>query len=97
MQATDNRCDLCAHWHYRYPSDMGICKRDGGPGDGNGFSVPIAKAVLCTQDRAEFAHKPLTATTCDTRCDQWHSDGSPIAHEVAALRANAQYQPGRTG
>lgn len=85
------RCDLCAHWHYRYPSDMGICKAPGGPIGGVGFLVAAARAVLCKQDRAEFSKTEHFATTCDTWCAKWQCDGTehslPVDARIAGLAA----------
>ena len=65
----NNRCDLCRHWDYVFPEDMGICKRISGPVGGIGFSVPIARAAI---DRSRKQANPGTmATSCDTRCDGW--------------------------
>lgn len=88
MQATDNRCDLCRSWQYNHPDDMGVCAHEHGPAVGaEGFIVPIARAVISKPMREKYrAHN---ATTCDTRCDNWRSDGTRKADEVEALRANA--------
>jgi len=82
-ESKGRRCDLCAQWHYRLPSDMGVCRREGGPVGGVGFAVPVAKAVLCKQDRAEFGGRALTATTADSWCQSWQCDGTPRATAVA--------------
>lgn len=87
MQATDNRCDLCRSWDYHHPDDMGVCTAENGPAENvTGFAVPIARAVISAAMHDKHLRK--TATSCDTRCDNWRSDGTRKADEVEALRAN---------
>ena len=87
MQAIDSRCDLCKNWKYHYPDDMGVCANENGPAeDVNGFVVPVMSgAVLSEELRTKYPTNK--ATTCDTRCGNWQSDGTAKASEVAALRA----------
>lgn len=63
------RCDLCKHWDYAYPDDMGVCTHPSGPGDGTGFAVPINQAVLSKPVRARNPNR--TATTCDSQCSRF--------------------------
>jgi hypothetical protein len=78
------RCDLCRHWDYWHPDDMGVCRREGGPSDDvSGFVVPIGKAVLDPKRKIEHAGR--MTTTCDTRCAGWQSDGTRKADEVERL------------
>lgn len=88
MNATDNRCDLCRSWSYWHPDDMGVCMRDGGPDDAQGFVVPIARAVL--DPSRKKANPGRMATTCDTRCNGWQSDGTRKGDEVEATRTSAE-------
>ena len=83
MDASNNRCDLCRHWVYWHPDDMGVCTRPGGPDGGIGFAVPVERAVL--SPILAKANPGKMATTCDTRCAGWQRDGVSIAVDLCGL------------
>lgn len=71
-----DNCSKCVNWHYHYPDDMGICTAPGGPGNGNGFSVPMEQAVVSSAMRKAYSGKGMQATSCDTLCDKFSADPS---------------------
>ena len=62
------RCDLCKHWSYKHPDDLGICKVEREHPNGVGLMIVTTGGKL--------------KTSCDTRCDDWESDGTEKAKRV---------------
>ena len=92
---TGMRCDLCRHWQYHYPDDMGVCSHEDGPLHPNGFVVPIAMAVLRSHLRT--AYRGCKATTCTTGCERWASDGTVKAEAVEASRSSSDHRSDGAG
>lgn len=69
----NKRCDLCQHWSYTYPDDMGVCTAESDHPNGLGLGVETTDGKFLT--------------SCDTRCDDWKSDGTEKAEEVRLILA----------